>query len=160
MGTKTNAMRQLDREGVPYQVREYEIDPDDLRAETVAAKVGLPPAQVFKTLAVRGDRQGICFAVIPAGTELDTKALARMTGDRKADLIHLKEVQAVTGYIRGAVTALAAKKDYPVYIDETAELHDMISISAGQRGMQLLLSPADYIRCVGAIPAELAKSPE
>jgi Cys-tRNA(Pro)/Cys-tRNA(Cys) deacylase len=160
MGTKTNAMRQLDREGVPYQVREYEIDPNDLRAETVATKVGLPPEQVFKTLAVRGDRHGICFAVIPAGTELDTKALAKITGDRKADLIHLKEVQAVTGYIRGAVTVLAARKDYPVYIDETAELHDVISISAGQRGMQLLLSPADYIRCVGAIPAGLAKSPE
>jgi Cys-tRNA(Pro)/Cys-tRNA(Cys) deacylase len=157
MGTKTNAMRSLDRQGVPYQVREYEFDPDDLSAETVAAKVGLPPEQVFKTLAVRGDRLGVCLAVIPAGTELDFKALAKATGDRKIEMVPLKEVQSVTGYIRGGVTAIAAKKDFPVYIDETAELFDVISVSAGQRGIQLLLSPADYLRSVGAIPCDLAR---
>ena len=134
MAAKTNAMRTLDRLGIAYQVREYDVDPVDLSAETVAAKVGLPPEQVFKTLAVQGDRNGICLAVIPGNTELDFKALATATGDRKVDMVPLKDVQAVTGYIRGGVTALACKKDYPVFIDETAELWDVISISAGQRG--------------------------
>ncbi len=126
------------------------MDPNDLAAETVAAKVGLPAEQVFKTLAVRGDREGICLAVIPGNYELDFKALAQVTGDRKCEMVALKEVQSVTGYIRGAVTALAARKVYPVVIDDTAELHDVISVSAGQRGMQLLLSPSDYIRAVNA----------
>ena len=157
MGTKTNAMRQLDNHGIPYQVREYDIDPEDLSAETVAAKVGLPPEQVFKTLAVHGDRHGVCLAVIPAGTELDFKALAKVTGDRKIEMVPLKEVQSVTGYIRGGVTALAAKKDYPVYIDETVELFDLISVSAGQRGIQLLLAPGDYMRAVGAVCVDIAR---
>jgi len=160
MGTKTNAMRQLDRQGVSYRVMEYEVDSEDLSAETVAAKVGLPSEQVFKTLAVRGDRNGYCLAVIPAGSELDFKSLAKVTGDRRVEMVPLKDVQAVTGYIRGGVTALAAKKEYPVYIDDTAELLDTISVSAGQRGMQLLLSPGDYIRSVGAVVADLARPSE
>jgi Cys-tRNA(Pro)/Cys-tRNA(Cys) deacylase len=117
---KTNAARVLDRLGIAYELREYEVDPDDLSAETVAAKVGLPAEQLFKTLAVRGDRNGIYLAVIPASEELDFKALAQRTGDRKIDMLPLKEVQAATGYIRGGVTALACKKEYPVYIDELA----------------------------------------
>src|SRR4051794_36607908 len=111
---KTNAMRALDQLAVKYHIREYEVDPNDLTAETVAAKVGLPPEQVFKTLAVEGDRNGVCLAVIPGNSELDFKALAHLTGDRKVDMIPLKDVQTITGYIRGAVTALACKKDYPV----------------------------------------------
>lgn len=157
MPAKTNAMRTLDRMGIAYQVREYEVDPNDLSAETVAAKVGLPPEQVFKTLAVQGDRNGVCLAVIPGNTELDCKALAQATGDRKADMAPLKDVQAITGYIRGGVTALACKKDYPVYIDETAELWDVISISAGQRGLQLFLHPSDYIRAVNAKLVDIAR---
>ena len=157
MAAKTNAMRTLDRMGIAYQAREYEVDPDDLSAETVAAKVGLPPEQVFKTLAVQGDRNGICLAVIPGNTELDFKALAQATGDRKVEMVPLKDVQAITGYIRGGVTALACKKDYPVYIDETAELWDVISISAGQRGIQLFLHPADYIGAVDAKPVDIAR---
>jgi Cys-tRNA(Pro)/Cys-tRNA(Cys) deacylase len=98
---KTNAARVLDRLGTRYELREYEVDPDDLSAETVATKVGLPPERLFKTLVVRGDRNGICLAVIPANEELDLKALARQTGDRKIDMVPLKEVQAATGYIRG-----------------------------------------------------------
>ena len=152
MAAKTNAMRTLDRLGITYQVREYDVDPDDLSAETVAAKVGLPPEQVFKTLAVQGDRTRYLSAVIPGNTELDFKALAGATGDRKIDMVPLKDVQAVTGYIRGGVTALACKKDYPVFVDETAELWDVISISAGQRGIQIFLHPADYIRAVDATP--------
>jgi Cys-tRNA(Pro)/Cys-tRNA(Cys) deacylase len=157
MAAKTNAMRALDQLGVAYQIREYEVDPNDLSAETVAAKVGLPPEQVFKTLAVDGDRNGICLAVIPGNTELDFKALAQATGDRKVEMVPLKDVQAITGYIRGGVTALACKKDYPVYIDETAELWDVISISAGQRGTQIFLSPADYVRAVKATTLDIAR---
>ena len=154
---KTNAVRILDGLGISYELREYEVDPSDLSAETVAAKVGLPPEQVFKTLAVQGDRHGICLAVISADRELDFKALAQQTGDRKIDMVPLKELQAVTGYIRGGVTALACKKDYPVYIDELAEICDVISVSAGVRGTQILLAPADYIRAVKATVAAIAK---
>jgi Cys-tRNA(Pro)/Cys-tRNA(Cys) deacylase len=147
---KTNAVRLLDQLGVHYELREYDVDPNDLSAETVARKVGLPPEQVFKTLVVRGDRNGVCFAVAPANAELDPKALATLTGDRRIEMVPLKDVQPLTGYIRGGVTALAAKKDYPVYADETIELFDVISISAGARGLQALLSPADYIRITKA----------
>jgi Cys-tRNA(Pro)/Cys-tRNA(Cys) deacylase len=155
---KTNAARILDGLEIKYELREYEVDPDDLSAETVAAKIGLPPEQLFKTLAVRGDRHGICLAVISANEELDFKALAHLTGDRKVEMLPLKEVQAATGYIRGGVTALACKKDYPVYIDEAAEVCDVISISAGIRGLQILLAPPDYIRAVKAKVAAIAKS--
>jgi Cys-tRNA(Pro)/Cys-tRNA(Cys) deacylase len=134
------------------------VDPDDLSAETVATKVGLPPEQLFKTLVVRGDRNGICLAVIPANEELDFKALARQTGDRKIDMVPLKEVQAATGYIRGGVTALACKKDYPVYVDELAQICDVISVSAGIRGLQILLDPEDYIRAVKARVVAITKA--
>jgi Cys-tRNA(Pro)/Cys-tRNA(Cys) deacylase len=139
-------------------LREYEVDPEDLRAETVAAKIGIPAEQVFKTLVARGDRNCICLAVIPGDTELNLKALARLTGDRKIELVALKEVQPLTGYIRGGVTALACKKSYPVFIDETAILFDVISISAGMRGLQILLNPEDYIRVVEATVGEIAQS--
>lgn len=145
---KTNATRILDSLGIAYELREYNVDPDDLRAETVAAKIGLSAEQVFKTLVVRGDRGGVYLAVIPGNQELDEKALARLTGDRKVEMAPLKEVQQLTGYIRGGVTALGAKRDYPVYADETIDLFDVISISAGVRGTQVLLGPADYLRAV------------
>jgi len=154
---KTNAARVLDRLGIEYELREYEVDPDDLSAETVATKVGLPAEQLFKTLAVRGDRNGIYLAVIPASEELDFKALAQRTGDRKIDMLPLKEVQAATGYIRGGVTALACKKDYPVYIDELAQICEVISVSAGIRGLQILLAPEDYIRAVNARVVAITK---
>ena len=160
MPVRTNAVRVLDSEGIQYQLREYDVDPNDLSAETVATKVGLPPEQVFKTLAVRGDRDGICLAVIPGNAELDLKALAAVTGNRKAEMLPLKEVQVATGYVRGAVTALACRKDYPVYVDELAEICDVISISAGMRGLQILLAPADYIRVTSATVAAIAKSKE
>ncbi len=146
MPHKTNAVRLLDQLGIRYELREYEVDPEDLAAETVAAKIGLPAERVFKTLVARGDRNGICMAVIPGNAELDLKALAAASGDRKIQLVPVKELPALTGYIRGGVTALAGKKDYPVYVDETAELFDVISISAGVRGMQILLAPANYLR--------------
>jgi Cys-tRNA(Pro)/Cys-tRNA(Cys) deacylase len=157
MPPRTNAVRILDGLGIRYELREYTVDPNDLSAETVAAKVGLPSEQVFKTLAVRGDRTGVLLAVIPGNTELDFKALAHASGDRKTEMVPLKEVQAVTGYIRGGVTAIACRKDYPVFIDETAELLDEICISAGMRGLQIVLAPADYIRAVNARIAAIAK---
>ena len=157
---KTNAARLLDSLGIAYEVREYEVDPDDLAAESVARKVGMPPEQVFKTLVARGDRHGVCFAVIPGNAQLDLKALAKLTGDRSIDVVPLKEVQPLTGYIRGGVTALAAKKAYPVFADETMELFDAISISAGVRGAQLVVAPADYLRAVNAKIGAIAKEKE
>lgn len=154
---KTNAARLLDSLGISYELRDYEVDPDDLAAESVARKVGLPPEQVFKTLVARGDRNGVCFAVIPADTELDLKALAAATGNKKIDLVPLKDVQPLTGYIRGGVTVLGAKKDYPAVADETIELFDVISVSAGVRGTQIFLSPADYLRATDATTAPIAR---
>src|SRR5262249_40717403 len=141
---KTNAVRLLERQGVRFELREYEFDPEDLAAETVARKVGLPPEQVFKTLVARGDKNGVCLAVVPGHAQLDLKAVAKATGDKKIDTVPLKEVEPLTGYIRGGVTALACKKNYPVFVDETAQLFDVISISAGLRGLQILLAPDDY----------------
>jgi Cys-tRNA(Pro)/Cys-tRNA(Cys) deacylase len=157
---KTNAVRLLDRLGVRYELREYKVDPEDLAAETVARKVGMPPEQVFKTLVARGDKHGVCLAVVPGNCELDLKALARATGDKKIDTVPLKEVEPLTGYIRGGVTALACKKSYSVYLDETAQLFDVISISAGMRGLQVLIAPDDYIRVVDAKVAPIAKEKE
>jgi Cys-tRNA(Pro)/Cys-tRNA(Cys) deacylase len=154
---KTNAVRLLDQLKIPYELRAYEVDPDDLAAETVAAKIGLPAEQVFKTLLARGDRNVLCFAVIPGNEELNLKALATAAGDRKIQLVPVKELQGLTGYIRGGVTALAGKKDYPVLVDETIELFDTISISAGIRGLQIVLAPADYLKATKAQLAALAQ---
>src|SRR5438270_11907049 len=154
---KTNAVRLLEQLRVQFELRQYEVDPEDLSAETVAGKVGMPPEQVFKTLVARGDKHGVCLAVVPGNCELDLKALARATGDKKIDTVPLKEVEPLTGYIRGGVTALACKKPYPVYLDETAQLFDVISISAGMRGLQVLLAPDDKIRVVGAQVAPIAR---
>ncbi|WP_406701116.1 Cys-tRNA(Pro) deacylase [Singulisphaera sp. Ch08] len=154
---KTNAVRLLERQGIRFELREYEFDPEDLAAETVARKVGLPPEQVFKTLVARGDKNGVCLAVVPGDAQLDLKALAKATGDKKVETVPLKEVEPLTGYIRGGVTALACKKNYPVFVDETAQYFDLISISAGMRGLQIVLSPEDYIRFVGATVASIAK---
>ena len=158
MPARTNAVRILEGLGIPHRLQEYAVDPNDLSAETVASKISLPPEQVFKTLAVRGDRNGVLLAVIPGNAELDLKALAHASGDRKIEMVPLKEVQAVTGYVRGGVTALACRKDYPVYVDETAELFDVISVSTGMRGLQILLDPAGYIRAVNARIAAIARA--
>jgi Cys-tRNA(Pro)/Cys-tRNA(Cys) deacylase len=154
---KTNAARILDGLGIRYELREYEVDPNDLDAETVARKVSMPPESVFKTLVARGDRNGVCLAVVPGNAMLDLKALARLTGDRKVDTVSLKEVQPLTGYIRGGVTALGGKKDYPVFVDETIELFDAVAVSAGVRGTQIVLAPADYLRATSATVGAIAK---
>jgi Cys-tRNA(Pro)/Cys-tRNA(Cys) deacylase len=154
---KTNAARHLDKLGIRYELREYEVNPDDLSAETVAAKVGFPAEQVFKTLVVRGDRNGICLAVVPGDAELDPKALARMTGDRKVELAPLHDLQRLTGQIRGGVTAVGQTHGYPVFVDETIELFDTISVSAGVRGTQILLTPHDYLKAVNGSLGAIAR---
>lgn len=154
---KTNAVRILEKLEIPYELREYAVDPDDLAAESVATKIGLDPERVFKTLVVRGDRTGIILAVIPGNTQLDLKALAQLSSNRKVETVPLKDVQPLTGYIRGGVTALACKKDYPVYIDEIMQVFELISISAGVRGTQILLAPDGYCRAVKGIWGAIAQ---
>jgi Cys-tRNA(Pro)/Cys-tRNA(Cys) deacylase len=160
---KTNAARLLDSLGVGYESRAYEVDPDDLSAISVARKIGLPAEQVFKTLLTRastdaGQRDmAHFFAVIPGDAELDLKKLAHACGVKKVELASLKDVEPLTGYVRGGVTVMAARTPFPAYVDETIELHDVISVSAGQRGTQLVLSPSDYLRATGATLADLTK---
>ena len=154
---KTNATRQLDGLGIHYELREYEVDPDDLSAIKVANQIGLPADQVFKTLVARGDVHGILMAVVPGDAEVDLKALAKLSGNRRVEMAPVSQLQALTGYIRGGVTALAGKKNYPVYLDESAQLYDVISVSAGVRGTQMLLAPQDYIRATGAVVGSLAR---
>jgi len=159
---KTNAARLLDQMGIHYELRAYEVDPDDLAAETVAAKIGLPPEQVFKTLVARPvgskDWHSIVMAVIPGDQELDLKVLAAAAGEKKIELVPVKELQALTGYIRGGVTALAAKREYPVFVDETIELFEVVSISAGMRGLQILIAPVDYLRATKGMVAALGQA--
>lgn len=157
---KTNAARVLDQLGIKYELREYEVDPDHLEAEVVAAKIGMPAAQVFKTLVAKGDRNGVCLAVVPGDQALDLKALAKLSGDRKVDTVPLKDVQPLTGYIRGGVTALACKRDYPVFLDASASGFDVISVSAGVRGTQIILAPGDYARAVRATAGAIARAKE
>lgn len=154
---KTNAVRYLESLGIQHELREYEVDPNDLTAETVAAKVGLPPEQVFKTLLMRGDRNGLAFAVVPGNSEVDAKALARLTGDRRIEMVPLKDVQPLTGQIRGGVTAIGQTRGYPVFVDETIELFDVISISAGVRGTQVLLAPEAYLRAIEGALGPIAR---
>lgn len=155
---KTNACRQLDALSIPYELRTYEVDLDDLSAPSVARKISLPPEQVFKTLLTESSTGDHLFAVIPGDTELDLKKLAMVSGHKKLDLASLKQVEPLTGYIRGGVTVLAARKPFPSFVDETIELHDVISISAGQRGLQMLLKPQDYLRATQAMLADLTKT--
>jgi Cys-tRNA(Pro)/Cys-tRNA(Cys) deacylase len=155
---KTNAARLLDTLHIAYELREYDPGEEHLTAAEVAERIGMAPEQVFKTLVVRGDRKGVLLAVVPGDASLDLKALAKLAGDRKCDTVPLKEVTPLTGYVRGGVTALACKKEYPTYLDETAELFDRISVSAGVRGTQILLAPADYVRATQAVLGPLSKS--
>ena len=160
---KTNAARLLDSLGISYELRAYEIDPDDLTAVSVARKIAMPIEQVFKTLLTRTSENTHLLAVVPGDAELDLKKLAVVAGVRKAELAAVKDVEPLTGYIRGGVTVLAAKKPFPAFADETLELFHRISVSAGQRGLQLVLSPADYLLAAAAQGtiqvADLTKAP-
>ena len=147
---KTNAARKLDELKIEYKIVEYPVDEEHLDAIHVAQEVGMPPAQVFKTLCVRGDKNGVMFAVIPGDGELNLKALAKVSGNKRAELVALKEVLPLTGYIRGGCSPLGAKKNYPVYMDASCNNWPEIAISAGQRGMQLVAAPADLQRATNA----------
>jgi Cys-tRNA(Pro)/Cys-tRNA(Cys) deacylase len=154
---KTNAARQLDGLGVRYELRAYDVDEDDLSATTVASKVGLPAEQVYKTLCLRGQSGACFFGLIAADRELDPKAMARAVGEKGVEPVAVKELFGLTGYIRGGVTALAPKKAFPVVVDDLMPLHEVVSVSAGQRGLQILLDPADYVRAVAASVAAISR---
>ncbi len=156
---KTNAARRLDDLKIAYRLLEYAVDEAHLDAVHVAATVGMPAAQVFKTLVVRGDKHGVIFAVIPGDGEVNLKALAKASGNKRAELVPLKEVLPLTGYIRGGCSPLGAKKNYPVYLDSSCLNWQEIAISAGQRGMQLLVAPGDLIAAVQAVTVPLVFSP-
>lgn len=156
---KTNAARLLDKLGITYEPREYAVDPEDLSAGNVAAKIGLPLEQVFKTLLCRLHEGEYVFAVLPGDAELDLKKLAQVADSKKAELAALKDVEPLTGYVRGGVTVMGAKKSYRAFADESIELFDTVSVSAGMRGLQLLLAPADYLRASEAVVADLTRLP-
>ncbi len=155
---KTNACRMLDGLGVSYQTREYEVDPLDLSGQMVAKKIDMPEEQVFKTLLCRVDAAHVVFAVLSVADEVDFKKLATAAGGRRAEMLPVKEVLPLSGYIRGGVTVFGAKKQFPVFVEETMQLFDTISVSAGMRGQQILLSPADYIRAAEAQLVDLVRA--
>ena len=154
---KTNAARILDRLGIQYDLVTYEVDEEDLSAIHVAEITGMDISMIFKTLVSRGDRSGIIFAVIPGGLEVDLKLLASASGNKRVELVPLKEVLPLTGYIRGGCSPLGAKKNYPVYLDSRAMNLEKISISAGKRGEQIILKPRDLIQSTQATVAEIAR---
>lgn len=154
---KTNAARILDRLKISYEIKEYEVDLDDLSAVHVAESAGMDVKMVFKTLVCRGDRTGVIMACIPGDGELDMKALAAVSGNKRVELVHLKEVLGLTGYVRGGCSPLGAKKNYPVYLNETCRNYAKIAISAGIRGQQLILSPEDLVKAVDAVVAKLIR---
>jgi Cys-tRNA(Pro)/Cys-tRNA(Cys) deacylase len=157
MAGKTNAVRIIEQAGIHYELREYVVDKNDLSAPHVAAAIGMPAEQVFKTLVARGDRIGVVVACIPANTELDFKSLAAASGNKKVDLVPVKEVLGLTGYIRGGVSPVGMRKPYPFYLDETADLWDVISVSAGIRGCQILLTPDDLARITNGKRCDIAR---
>lgn len=143
--------------GIGYELKTYEVDESDLSAVHVAASVGMPIEMVYKTLVCRGDKNGVLMAVIPGGGELDMKALAAASGNKRVEMVHLKEVFGLTGYIRGGCSPLGAKKDYPVYLDDSALAQSIIAVSAGKRGEQILLKPADLVQAAKAMTARIAR---
>ncbi len=152
---KTNAARILDGLGIAYELKTYAVDESDLSAVHVAQMSGLNIEMIFKTLVARGDKTGVIMAVIGGGDELNLKALARASGNKSVEMIALKELLPLTGYIRGGCSPLGAKKNYPVFVDSRALTLDRISISAGLRGMQIVLAPRDLVRAVNATVADL-----
>jgi Cys-tRNA(Pro)/Cys-tRNA(Cys) deacylase len=147
---KTNAMRMLDAAGIEYTWKEYVYDENDMSGVQVAEAVGMPPQQVFKTLVVRGERRGILVCCVPVDREVDLKALAQAAGDKRCDMLPLKELLDTTGYVRGGCSPVGMKKRFPTYIDETAVLFDRIAVSAGVRGCQMILDPERLTGLIGA----------
>lgn len=155
--TKTNVMRLLDAAKITYRSAEYDYDENDLNGMHAAAGIGMPPEQIFKTLVARGEKRGYLVFVIPVCCELDLKKAAKAAGDKKVELIHVKELLPLTGYIRGGCSPIGMKKPFPTYMDETAQLYDEVGVSAGCRGCQILLSPDDLIDYVNLSLADLTE---
>ena len=148
---KTNAMRQLDAAKIEYEIKDYEVDENDLSGVHIAEQIGLSSSQTFKTLVTRGDKTGVTVFCIPSDREIDLKAAAAVTKNKKIEMLHTNELLATTGYIRGGCSPIGMKKKFPTYIDESAVTFDKITVSSGTRGMQLLLSPEKLIKFTGAI---------
>ena len=155
---KTNVMRLLDQAGIAYEAREYEVDEKDLSGSHAADVMGEDHDLVFKTLVLKGERTGHLVCCIPVDEELDLKKAARAAGDKKVEMLPMKDLLGVTGYIRGGCSPLGAKKTYPVYLDESAALWDAVYVSAGQRGLQLCLAPSDLARATDAVCADLCRN--
>ena len=154
---KTNAARILDAKGIHYELAEYEVDETDLSVSTLAIKLNQNIEQIFKTLVLRGDKTGIFVVVVPGNAEVDLKKVARLSGNKSAAMVHQKELLPLTGYIRGGCSPLGMKKLYPVYVHESCLLFNFIYVSAGQRGLQLLLNPQDLITVTGAVTGDVAE---
>lgn len=156
MSEKTNAARILDRLKIHYDLVEYSVDPDNLAADHVAQELGEPIEQVYKTLVLRGDKTGIFVCVVAGNREVDLKKAAKVSGNKKAEMIAMKELLPLTGYIRGGCTSIGMKKQYPTFISVEALDFPFIYVSAGKRGLQLKLAPADLIKAAKAVSAEIA----
>ncbi len=155
--TTTNAMRMLMKANIPFETSEYAVDESDLSGVHAAHELGVDPDCMFKTLVARGDKKGVSVFCIPVAEELDLKKCAAVTGDKRIEMIHVKELLGLTGYIRGGCSPIGMKKKYPTWIDETAVLCDQIYVSAGTRGQQIILAPDDLAACVEAEYADLTK---
>ena len=156
MSEKTNAARILDRLKIKYELVEYTVDPDNLAADHVAEELGEHIEQVYKTLVLRGNKPGIIVCVVAGNREVDLKKAAKASGNKKVEMIAMKELLPLTGYIRGGCTAIGMKKHYPTYISEEAQHFPFIYVSAGKRGLQLKLSPLDLAKAAQASFAEVA----
>ncbi len=156
MSDKTNAARILDRMKLPYSLVEYDVDPDNLAADHVAEELGEPIEQVFKTLVLRGDKNGVFVCVVAGNREVDLKKAAKASGNKKAEMIAMKELLPLTGYIRGGCTSIGMKKKFPTFLSEDALEFPFIYVSAGRRGLQLKLSPTDLLKAADAKAADIA----
>ena len=155
--TKTNAMRLIEQAKIPYRTSEYAYDENDLNGMHAAEAIGMPPEQVFKTLVARGEKNGILVFCVPVCCSLDLKKAAKAAADKKVEMIPMKDLLSLTGYIRGGCSPVGMKKTYPTFIDETAELFDEIAVSAGLRGQQIILAPQDLIQYVNMIVCDLTE---
>ncbi|MDD4744891.1 MAG: Cys-tRNA(Pro) deacylase [Eubacteriales bacterium] len=157
---KTNAMRLLDRAGIRYDVRQYPYDEDDLSGVKAAAALGLPPDQVYKTLVAHGDRSGYLVCCLAVHQTVDLKKLALLSGNKRVELVHVNELLPLTGYLRGGCSPLGMKKTWPTYLDERALKQSSIAVSAGQRGLQMVLRPQDLITATSAVSGDVAADHE
>ena len=155
--TKTNALRLITQAGIPHRTASYDFDEHDLSGAKAAAAIGMPPEQVFKTLVARGDKTGVVVFCIPVLCTLDLKKAAKVSGNKKVEMVHMNELLPLTGYIRGGCSPIGMKKAYPTFIDESAELFDEIAVSAGARGQQILLAPGDLINYVSMSSCDLTE---